>query len=329
MLRNLLSFALAACLTALYCQAQGAIDTIDSTTAVRIAESAASELYGQHEVDAEQPLSVMGNRGMRTWEVYGTPCCPDRNARHTCEADKCVGGIIHVSIRPTDGKVLLLERVILPRIAFTWLHGRTPQDVTYKWASDGGCAGTGGDPFILGGLCAGGLIRHAKVAIYAPGCESMKFDLDLPSSETTKTIECSPLPNKTLRGFIPPDRIPRVPLDGGLVLRELQVSAYLETGWRNDFLDGPREHNEESIALGIVGVIDPAKHGDFEITIPDFSRDPSYSSYSGSGRNHGLIKLRLMGEGCNLGTIVPLEGLEPGLTIESEYPDTVVFKGGG
>ena len=106
------------------------------------------------------------------------------------------------------------------------------------------------------------------------------------------------------------------------------MSAYLETGWRNDFLNGTRGHNKESIALGIVGVIDPAKHGDFAITIPDFSRDPSYSSYSGSGRNYGLIKLRLMGEGWNLGTIVPLEGLEPGLKIESEYPDTVVFKGG-
>ena len=201
MLRNLLSFALAACLTALYCQAQGAIDSIDSTTAVQIAESAASKLYGEHEVDAEQPLSVMGNRGMGTWEVYGTPCCPDRNARHTCEADRCVGGIIHVSIRPTDGKVLLLERVILPRIAFTWLHGRTPQDVTYEWASDGGCGGTGGDPFVLGGLCAGGLIRHAKVAIYAPGCESMKFDLDLPSSEPRKQSNAAHYPTRRYEGL--------------------------------------------------------------------------------------------------------------------------------
>lgn len=328
MLRNLLSFALAACLMALCCQAQGATGAADSTTAVQIAESAAIKFYGEREVDAEQPLSVMGNHGTHTWEVYGTPCCPDRNGRHTCEADRCVGGIIHVSIRPIDGKILLLERVVEPRVAFTWLHGRTPQDVIYKWASDGGCGGSGGNPFILGGLCAGGLIHHAKVAMYASGCESKKFDLDLPSSEVTKTIECSPLPNKTLRGFIPPDQIPRMYLNQDWVLREVQVSAYLETGWMNDFLNGPGKHNEDTIALRIVGVIDPAKHGNFEITIPDFSRDPSYISYSASGRNYGLIKFRLVDEtGRDRGAIVPLDGLEPGLRIEPEYPDTVVFKG--
>jgi len=120
---------------------------------VFLAESAAIKVYGEHEIDAEQPLSVMGKYGTHAWEVYGTPCCPDRNELHTCEADRWLAAFIHVSIRPTDGKIVLLERVIEPRMTFTWVHG-TPQDVIYKRASDGGCGGSGGNPFTLGGLCA-------------------------------------------------------------------------------------------------------------------------------------------------------------------------------
>jgi hypothetical protein len=108
-----------------------------------------------------------------------------------------------------------------------------------------------------------------------------------------------------------------VPLDQGPVLRQLEIFADLETGWMRDFLYGPSEHNEENISLKTVGVIDPARNGDFEITVPDFSRDPSFASYAASGRNYGLIKLRLYdaNSGMNLGTIVPLDGLEPGLKV--------------
>lgn len=330
MSRKWVSLALLACSTVRCCWAQGATVGIDSATAVHIAGSAAIEVYGKQEIDAEQPLTVVGNRG--TWEVYGTPCCPDRNGHHTCEVGRCVGGIVHVSIRPSDGQVLSIERKVMPRVTFTWPEDATPQTIIYRWGSSSGCGGgSGGKQFILGGLCGYGPMRHAKVAIYASGCQSKKYDLDLPASEITKTLQCDPLPNKTLRGFIlfiPPDQIPRVPLDQGPVLRQLDIFADLETGWMRDFLSGPSEHNEEPINLRTVGVIDLARNGEFEITIPDFSRDPSYSSYAASGRNYGLIKFRLYDEtsGMNLGTIVPLDSLEPGLEVKPEYADTVVFK---
>jgi len=95
-----------------------------------------------------------------------------------------------------------------------------------------------------------------------------------------------------------------------------------------DFLYSPSEHNEEGISLRTVGVIDPARNGDFEITVPDFSSDPSFGSYAAAGRKYGVIKLRLwdrMGGG-NLGSLVPLDSLEPGLEVVTEYPETVVFK---
>jgi hypothetical protein len=119
-----------------------------------------------------------------------------------------------------------------------------------------------------------------------------------------------------------------VPFDRGPVLRQLDILADLETGWIRDFLYGPSEHNEEHISLRTVGVIDPARNGDFEITVPDFSRDPSFSSYAASGRNYGLIKFRLWYRmsGANLGSLVPLDSVEPGLKVEPEYPYVVVFR---
>jgi len=323
------SLALFACSTALGCWAQGAT-VAEIQTAVHIAEAAAIKVYGEQEIDAEQPLTVLLNRGK--WEVYGTPCCPDRNGLHTCEVDRCVGGVVHISIRQSDGKVLSIKREVMPRVTFTWREDATPQTTIYEWRSSGyGCGGGGGGgggQYILGGLCGDGPIRHAKVAIYASGCQSEKLDFDLPASEITKTLQCEPLPNQTLRGFIPPDQIPRVPLDQGPVLRPLEIFADLETRWMHEFLNGPSKYNEDHVSLRTVGVIDPARNGDFEITIPDFSSDPSFSSYAASGRNYGLIKFRLYEKtsGMNLGTIVPIDSLEPGLKVEAEYPDTVVFK---
>lgn len=226
----------------------------------------------------------------------------------------------------------------VPRATFTWPDDATPQIVIYEvaaWNSNGSCGGGSsgsysgqGKQVVVGALCGTGSVQHANLAIYASGCQSKRFYLDLTGSVVSERLQCDPLPNKTLRGFIPPDQIPRVPLDQGPVLRQLEIFADLETGWMRDFLYGPSEHNEENISLKTVGVIDPARNGDFEITVPDFSRDPSFASYAASGRNYGLIKLRLYdaNSGMNLGTIVPLDGLEPGLKVQPEYADTVVFK---
>lgn len=95
-----------------------------------------------------------------------------------------------------------------------------------------------------------------------------------------------------------------------------------------DFLYGPAEQNEQFVSLETVGVIDPAKNGDFEITVPDFSSDPSFVSYAAAGRKYGMIKLRLWDRmsGANLGSLVPLDSLEPGLEVVPEYADIVVFK---
>ena len=329
--RKCVCLALFACSTGLCSWAQRATVSIDSATAIHVAENLALEIYGKEEIDAEQPLTVLRNRG--TWEVYGTPCCPDRNGLHTCQADRCIGGVIHVSIRQKDGQVLSIERKVLPRVTFTWPDDATPQTVIYEWGN-GWCGGSSGSyngqgkQFIVGGLCGYGPMRHAKLAIYASGCQSQKFDLDLPASEVTKALRCDPLPDETLRGFIPPDQIPRVRLNQGPVLRQLDISADLETTWMHDFLYGALDHIVEHISLNKVGVLDPARNGDFEITIPAFSHDPSYTSYAASGRSYGLIKFQLRDplSGARLGGLVPVDSFEPGLNVEGEYPYIVMFK---
>lgn len=220
MSREWVFLALFVCSTALCCWAQDApVGVADSETALQIAESAGIKAYGREEIDYEQPLTIMRNRD--TWEVYGTPCCPERNGRHTCQVGKCVGGVVHVSIRPSDGKVLLIERRVWPRVTFAWPDDATPQTVISEssfWDGNRLCGGgsTGsysgqGMPFVVSGLCPSGPARHARLAIYASGCRSQKFDLDLTGSEVSERLRCDPLPNKTVRGFIPPDQIPRVP----------------------------------------------------------------------------------------------------------------------
>jgi len=218
------------------------------------------------------------------------------------------------------------------RITLTWSDDVTPQVVIDEiacWGSKGYYGGGGGGSYsgqtkqlVYDAPCGGHPVRHVKIAIYASGCKSQKFDLDPKGSDVTKKLQCDPLPNVTIRGFVPPDEMPRVLLDQGPVLRQLNIFGELETGWMSDFLLGASNRHVEHIKLGTIGVLDPAGNGEFEITLPDFSRDPSFSSYAASGRTYGIVKLTL----GSFGTLVPLDSLEPGIRIEGEYPYGVVFR---
>jgi hypothetical protein len=73
----------------------------DETAALQIAEPVLIKIYGKRVIDDERPLKAMLVDGV--WNVYGTLCCPDKKGH--CEFG-CAGGVAHMKIRQSDGKVL-------------------------------------------------------------------------------------------------------------------------------------------------------------------------------------------------------------------------------
>jgi hypothetical protein len=84
--------------------AQPAVPAAAAAAALHIAEPAAVNVYGAKQIAYEQPLTAALHDGV--WDVYGTLCCPDKQGHRKCEVSKCVGGVVHVSIRQSDGQVL-------------------------------------------------------------------------------------------------------------------------------------------------------------------------------------------------------------------------------
>jgi len=81
-----------------------------------------------------------------------------------------------------------------------------------------------------------------------------------------------------------------------------------------------------AIPLGTLGQIDPAQNGAFEITFPDFTRDPVFDKFV-SGVKFGVIQLALQEKkiGRTLATITANDALEFGLNVQAEYRDPVIF----
>ena len=75
----------------------------NSATAIAIGSHAAIRVYGKKIIDDEEPLKAFLHDGV--WTVDGTLCCLDRNGKRNCEG-RCVGGVVVIKIRQSDGKIL-------------------------------------------------------------------------------------------------------------------------------------------------------------------------------------------------------------------------------
>jgi len=175
--------------------------------------------------------------------------------------------------------------------------------------------------------------RHAKVVIYAPGCQFATYDLDLGSgSDITEQFQCDPLPTKTVHGFLRPREIPT---NTYLAEKKLDIAGYLDGNWVCDFFFQRRRESTiieagsclgSDIPLDMVGQLDPARKGIFEMTIPDFARDPVFGNFATRGK-FGVIELAVKEKriGRGLATIKADDGSELGLNVQVEYRNPVIF----
>lgn len=79
----------------------------DAATAIAIARPAAIRVYGRKKIDYEDPLTASIEEGV--WAVSGTLCCPDHQGRRSCEVGACVGGVVMVRIRQSNGRILSIS----------------------------------------------------------------------------------------------------------------------------------------------------------------------------------------------------------------------------
>ena len=187
-------------------------------------------------------------------------------------------------------------------------------------------------PYYISAQFEGAPARHAKVVIYAPGCQFATYDLDLDGgSDITEQFQCAPLINKTVHGFLRPDQIPT---NTYLAEKKLDIAGYLDGNWVCDLFLQRRKSTiieggsclGSDIPLGTVGQLDPSRRGDFEMTIPDFTRDPVFKNFARHGK-FGVIELALKEKkiGRTLATIKADNNPELGLSVQDEYPDLVAF----
>ena len=74
----------------------------DEATAVKIAQTALTKIYGKRQIESEKPFTATLNGGI--WHATGTLHCKDERGKMICGA--CVGGVAMADIRQTDGRVL-------------------------------------------------------------------------------------------------------------------------------------------------------------------------------------------------------------------------------
>jgi hypothetical protein len=185
----------------------------------------------------------------------------------------------------------------------------------------------------ISAVFGGAPARNAKVVIYAPGCQFATYDLDLGNgADITQQFQCEPLPIKNVHGFLGPKEIPS---NTYLTDNKLDVAGYLDGMWVCSFFLQQRRGASlieggsclgSDIPLGIVGEINPARGGIFEMTIPDFTRDPAFERFVRDGR-FDVIELALKEKkiGRILATIKADERPELGLNVQDDYRDPVIF----
>jgi len=118
----------------------------------------------------------------------------------------------------------------------------------------------------------------------------------------------------------------------------VDIAAYEDGDWVCRFFFQPRPEATiiqsgsclgSEIPLGTVGEIDPARGGNFEITLPDFTRDPVFDKFGEHGK-FGVIDLALREKkiGRVLATIKPEDGPDRGLNVQDEYREPLTFTTG-
>jgi len=170
----------------------------------------------------------------------------------------------------------------------------------------------------------------AKIVLYRPGCKFTIFELDLSGgSDIERRFTCDPLPGKKLRGVIATAEIPRSIYSQRE--KRLDLLGHFDAPWICSYFLQPNGGSclSSGVPLGMLGTLDPADGGNFEITIPDFSRDPAVQNPRFARPNSGDITIVLHDKkiGAQLGLIMP-EGSPPerrGLAIQPEYSEPVLF----
>lgn len=195
--------------------------------------------------------------------------------------------------------------------------------------------------YVIDGAVEGRPAQHATIYVYAPTCRFGIYDFDLNGTEDVHLrFDCLRLPTRNIRGFILPREIPP---DIFSKRAELNISGELEADWicSDVFRRAAGRGNGQGFAgsclvppipLGRFGTLDPDDGGNFELSVPDFTKDPAFKGYAedGSEPSFGLFELSLNDEqvGRSVGTIGESDIQSPrrGLEIKSKYPNPVVFE---
>jgi hypothetical protein len=82
----------------------------DEATAVKIAESALTRIYGKKRIHSEKPFNANLVDGI--WHVTGTLRCKDEHGKLIVGA--CVGGVSMAEVRQRDGRVLTTSHTKQP-----------------------------------------------------------------------------------------------------------------------------------------------------------------------------------------------------------------------
>lgn len=172
--------------------------------------------------------------------------------------------------------------------------------------------------------------EKAKIVLYSPGCEFKTYEVP---EDSIVNFRCDALPTKTVHGVIAPDQIPRTisyPID-----KRVEVVGELDYDWTCSFL---MQQNEGSfcgsclgsgVPLGVLGIIDPAEGGRFELAIPDFGRDPTFKLATEWKISFGAIEMGLRDgrSQFQLGGIMPKDAPKElrALQVATGYPETMEF----
>lgn len=169
--------------------------------------------------------------------------------------------------------------------------------------------------------------QEARVVLYAPGCQFAVFDINI-DGDVVGQFRCEALPTKTVHGYLDPKKIPSNTFSAD---KKLDIDGYFTADWVCGLFLQPRRGANigggsclgSGMRLGTIGQIDPAEGGKFNITIPDFTRDPVFHKTGGFGVIQLSLNERKLGR--PLATIKAADSPELGLNVQIEYPDPVVF----
>jgi hypothetical protein len=252
--------------------------------------------------------------------------------------------LISAFVQASSAQVDQADTTGMPRIVVTLPDGVAPETVMIHYLlleSDGRGVGAsvktqeGVRQYVINTAAEGYTALQAKLVAYAPGCQTMSWELNLNDHDANEQFVCNALLTKRIRGYLTPSEIP-ASLVPGLEVK-LDIVGELEADWICNFFMRANSATPEgiggsclvpSIRLGRVGTLDPTDRGFFELTIPDFTRDPSYdASFVDSAKNYGLmiIVLRDRTTGRPLASIVPSDAPVQGLVVKREYNDPLVF----